>query len=81
MKRGYPKDGLGMGQTIGIGCSMLLGKDNREREEIVQTIQESFRLRNDVMHGREFKYERFHFEKAKALEDYLRRSLVKLIPV
>jgi len=80
MRGEYPKDRLSMGQTIGIGCSMLLGNNNEEREVIAANLEQIFALRNKVVHGKAFNYSEPDYEKRVSIEDYLRKSIVKLMP-
>jgi hypothetical protein len=44
-----------MGEFIGLGCSMLLGKNQKERNEIKQFLSKAFLLRNKIIHGSEIK--------------------------
>lgn len=41
------------GQFIGLGCSMLLGKNDKEREEINEFLVEAYKIRNKIVHGSE----------------------------
>jgi hypothetical protein len=77
----------GGGQFIGLGCSMLLGNDDEEREEISQFLANAYKIRNDIVHGRQFVtssikvgnkvYEINDF--ISKLMGYLRESIKKLI--
>jgi hypothetical protein len=40
-----------MGKFIGLGCSMLLGKDNDDRKFIAAFLEKAFEIRNKVVHG------------------------------
>jgi hypothetical protein len=40
-----------MGRFVGLGCSMLLGKNIQEREEIKQFLTKAFTVRNDIVHS------------------------------
>jgi hypothetical protein len=42
------------GEFIGLGCSMLLGKDYKERERISSFLVKAYEIRNDIVHGSEF---------------------------
>lgn len=75
-----------IGRFIGLGCSMLLGKNNQEREEIREFLIKAYSIRNDIVHGSEFstpigignkKYEMQDF--LNQLRDLLRRSIMKLL--
>jgi len=39
------------GEIISTGASMLLGKDNREREEIRDYLRKAYQVRNDIVHA------------------------------
>ena len=75
-----------MGQFVGFGCSMLLGTNQEERDQIKQFLIKSFAIRNDIVHGREVKtpitindqkYEMSDL--SLQLQEYLRASIKKLI--
>lgn len=40
-----------MGKFVGLGCSMLLGRDNEERQFIASFIDKAFDIRNKIVHG------------------------------
>jgi hypothetical protein len=74
------------GQFVGVGCSMLLGKNREEREEINEFLVKAFEIRNKIVHGsdvddtfkvgeKEYTLDTF----AKELQDYMRQSIKKLI--
>jgi len=74
------------GQFIGLGCSMLLGRSDEEREEINKFLVEAYKIRNRIVHGSEFvtpiklnnkTYEIYEF--VFQLQKYLRESIEKLI--
>lgn len=67
------------GLSIGLGCSMLLGQNNKERRRIYGDIKRVFKIRNDIVHGKPQKTERLDRLLPK-LENYLRRSILRLIP-
>lgn len=75
----YKQSELGMGQVIGLACSMLLGKNNLEREDVSEVIEAGFNLRNRIVHGRDYDSNRIS-EIVPNLEDYLRQSILRLIP-
>ena len=68
-----------MGQAIGSRCSELLGKNPDERDMIKKNIELAFSLRNAVVHGRDFKFEKIYTLNPD-IEGYLRRSILRLIP-
>jgi len=43
------------GQFIGLGCSVLLGNNDREREEINNFLIKAYNIRNKIVHGSEYK--------------------------
>jgi len=74
------------GQFIGLGCSMLLGKNDTQRERINEFLVEAYRIRNKIVHGSEFvtsipihnkKYEIQDF--ILQLQNYLRESIKNLL--
>lgn len=73
------------GTVIGIGCSMLLGRNNEEREQIRKVLKKAYSIRNDIVHGSEFKVpiiadkEYILTEFINKVENYLRESLNKLL--
>jgi len=67
------------GMTIGLACSMLLGNNDASRNEILNIIIEAFEKRNDVVHGEVTDIGEM-YKYASYLEDYLRRSILCLIP-
>jgi len=69
----------GRGMTIGLACSMLLGKNDAIRNEILNNIIEAFEKRNDVVHGEVTDIGEI-YKCASFIEDYLRRSIFSLIP-
>lgn len=77
----YQKSDLGMGQVIGLACSMLIGRENTERKDIRDTIEFGFNLRNKVVHGYEIDYNRRKRigEILPDFEDSLRRSILRLL--
>ena len=75
-----------MGKFVGIGCSMLLGYNSQDREEIKQFLTKTFVVRNDIVHSlklnasikmnnKEYTTEQFVVQ----LQNYLRDSIKKLI--
>jgi len=43
------------GQFIGLGCSILLGNNEKEREEINNFLIKAYNMRNRIVHGSEYK--------------------------
>jgi len=72
---------LGMGQVVGLACSMLIGNNITERTDIQKNIVSSFSLRNKVVHGQEIDPNRRKRieEILPDFENYLRRSILRLI--
>jgi hypothetical protein len=81
LKGEYQKSELGMGQVIGLACSMLIGKDKAERTDIKNNIESGFNLRNKVVHGYEIDANRRKRIKEilPDFENNLRRSILRLI--
>ena len=52
MSRGKVRTNIG--QYIGLGCAMLLGENQEQREDIEQFMIEAYRLRNKIVHGLEY---------------------------
>jgi hypothetical protein len=74
------------GQFVGVGCSMLLGKTREERDKINEFLVKAFEVRNKIVHGSEINFpikilnsEYDLGALSKELQDYVRRSLRKLI--
>lgn len=67
------------GLVIGVACSMLLGNNKEEREKISKNIEGAFDQRNKIVHGKEFDYIKVQ-DLISDLEDYLRKSILRLIP-
>ncbi|MFX1286862.1 MAG: hypothetical protein ACFFB5_24700 [Promethearchaeota archaeon] len=83
LKGENPQTYRGRGHLIGMSCGMLLGKDNQERNKIRTTIREMFTLRNKIVHGSpmtESLKEKIYEFGYDNVENYLRHSLVKLLP-
>lgn len=78
LKGEYKKSDIGMGQVIGLACSMLLGKNIDERIMIKKNIELAFSRRNDVVHGKDFNFNQV-YNLIPDFEDYLRRSIFHLI--
>jgi len=62
------------GKVIGISCSMLLGKNKRERNQIYKDITKFYNCRNMVVHGKHTDI-KIVLKLIKKIEKYLRRSL------
>ena len=73
------KDVRNKGEKIGISCSDLLGESDSNKEIIKNTIIEGYRIRNSVVHGNSEDVVKI-LEICPILEDYLRKSLILLIP-
>jgi len=70
---------LGMGRIIGLACSMLLGKDETEREKIQDLIIRTFRIRNKLVHGAHVEADDMMQVHTK-FREYLRMSILRLLP-
>jgi hypothetical protein len=66
------------GQTIGVGGSMLLGKNDLERKQIYDFLIETYKLRNKIVHGSAITYSGID-ETASKLKGYLRKSITALL--
>lgn len=80
------KDPSNTGLYIGLGCSMLLGRNEKEREEINEFLVKAYNIRNRFVHGSEFitsintnneLYEIGDF--ILQLQEYLRESIKRLM--
>ena len=73
------------GVVIGVGCSMLLGENNKEREDINEVLVKAYSIRNKIVHGGEYNdpikadKEYSIYEFISKVEDYLRESIKKLL--
>ena len=67
------------GHLIGKRCSEKIKKDKSEQNVIYKQLKESYNLRNDILHGLPFNISDI-LQRLPALEDYLRRSILHLIP-
>ena len=77
------------GKVIAVACSILLGKNEEERQEIKRTLSEAYSTRNSIVHGSE--YSRIESDSkgevyvdtlpdlVSKVEDYLRESIKKLL--
>jgi hypothetical protein len=75
-----------MGEFVGLGCSMLLGTNMAERNEIKEFLKKAFNIRNKITHGSEVKTpiiinkEKYEISDiALKLREYLGASIRKLI--
>jgi len=77
-----------IGSYIGLGCSMLLGKNDKERQEIYDFLVKAYEIRNDIVHGSEFITsiqmqvgdKTYGIQEVVVqLREYLRESIKKLI--
>lgn len=64
------------GQLIGLGCSILIGKNDKEREEISDFLERAYKIRNKIVHGSEVTVE---FQLISRMEDYLREAIKGLL--
>ena len=66
------------GSIIATGCSYLLGKTDNEREEIYKFFKETYKLRNEIVHG-----STMHIidtdEIACRLKEYLRKCIMTIL--
>jgi len=72
------------GRIVAIACSILLGKNDEEREEIRRLLTKAYSIRNCIVHGAEYKkpYLKSEYgllEFVPKIEDYLRASIKKLL--
>jgi hypothetical protein len=76
-KIGFKRD------VISVACSMLLGKNQREREKIRGTLNDAYTIRNAIVHGADFREKlkegQFLHDFVAEVEDILRQSIKKLI--
>ena len=75
-----------MGELIGLGCAMLLGTNQKERDAIKQFLIKAFIIRNKIIHGSEVKTpliinnEKYQMSDVTSkLREFLRSSIKKLI--
>ena len=66
------------GQVIATACSVLLGTNEKEREEIRRSLTKAYALRNRIVHGREYEDQLKDIEISN-IEDYLRESMKKFL--
>lgn len=66
------------GHLIGKRCSEKIKKDKAEQNVIYEHLKESYNIRNDILHGSPFNIYDIH-QRLPALEDYLRRSILRFI--
>lgn len=67
------------GETIAVACSVLLGENEDEREEIRNSLAKAYLIRNSIVHGAEHKKEPDMHEFVAQIEEYLRGSIKKLL--
>lgn len=76
------------GLSVGLACSMLIGENDIEREIIKEKFRIAYRVRNHIVHGKDFKavkdekfqeYVKNIFDNNIEIRDYLRRAIKKLI--
>ena len=74
-----------VGVVIGVGCSMLLGENDEERETIYEILLKAYSIRNKIVHGKEYpEYTNIDkkysiYDLVYTVEDYLRRAIKKLL--
>ena len=73
------KAALRRGHTIAVACSVLLGKNELEREAVRNSLTKAYSIRNSIVHGAEYKKEDDIHEFVAQIEEYLRRSIKKLL--
>jgi hypothetical protein len=83
------KTGTSSGIIISVACSVLNGKNQKQRKEIQKKIESAYNLRNKIVHGTEFerikkdpKTGASHDliqETVSNIENYLRESLRKML--
>lgn len=66
-------------EKIANGCSDLLGKNDKERQEIKRLLTKAYSIRSHIVHGAEYKKEYDMYEFVLKIEDYLRKSIKKLL--
>jgi hypothetical protein len=82
---GNKSSNIPAGQFIGLGCSMLIGKNSEERRAINEFLISAFTVRNSVVHGAASSAFKINgktvdlSQVAIQMETYLRTSLVKII--
>jgi len=67
------------GEVIAVACSILLGRNEKEREEIRNSLTKAYSMRNSIVHGAEYKKESDMLEFVAQIEEYLRGSIKKLL--
>jgi hypothetical protein len=72
---GFQESSYRMHQFI----AQFVGHDPRDRWDIYSKAKESYKARNDVLHGRRFLSTEELHRHAAPIEDYVRRSLIKCI--
>lgn len=79
------KVGTQAGRTIAIACSSLLGKNEEEREEIKVFLNKAYSIRNQIVHGSEYKKPHIKGEEyemegfVSIIKNHLRESIKKLL--
>ena len=76
-------EGRSQRDVIPVACSMLLGKKQKEREKIQDTLDYAYNIRNAIVHGADFKQklrkEQNFSEFVVEVEELLRRSIKQLL--
>jgi hypothetical protein len=72
------------GETIAVACSVMLGKNDEERDQVKRYLREAYSIRNCIVHGSDYRkpkidkeYEMSEF--VPKIEDYLRESMKELL--
>jgi hypothetical protein len=66
-------------EKIANGCSDLLGKNDKERQEIKRLLAKAYSIRSHIVHSAEYRKEHDMYEFVSKIEDYLRESIKKLL--
>ncbi len=67
------------GHLIGKKCSQLIENNKNKQKPIYHNLKKAYRIRNDILHGSTFNSTEI-FQLIPYIEDYLRKSILRLIP-
>jgi hypothetical protein len=67
------------GKIIAIACSTLLGNNDEEREEIKNTLNTAYSMRNSIVHGAEYTKDVNPFVVVEEIRHYLRDSIKRFL--
>ena len=75
------------GSIMGLCCSMLIGKNKLERDQIKKHFEDAYKIRNKIVHGKKLKFKEKRLQKLiiplepfnEKIKEYLRMSLKKLL--